>query len=516
MSKAKKSILHLSTPVKSKGDPKQYRLIQLENGLTALLVSAGNDNEPLAAASLTVRVGSFDEPPDALGLAHFLEHMVHMGSAKYPGESEFNDFLSANGGMRNANTSCEMTSYFFNVAETAFADALDRFAQMFESPSLQISSMQREREAMDSEFNIAKSSGLVGLESVLKLLIVESNSAGQFDFGNLKTLKEDINDNKLHCELINLHKKYSANKMYLAIQSGQTLDQLEQLVVDRFCSVKAGPEENQSLIPPGLNEIFKPEFYDKIYYIKSKTPLNALFLTWTFPPIQKHYKCSPFDYIAHIFFNDGEDGIRNYLRELHYATDVGLVMEVNAFSSNSRFALVRVYVDLTVLGYNNIDQVLKAVASYLLMMKETPMEEHRRLYQELKEKTELDFDFYKESSSLDNVSEFAANMLNFDQDDILRGNSVFQNFDDKTIGECIEGMNARNFNMTIITDIRDKFEHKEKYFETEYDFEDFPEKYEKIWREKERVAQFSLEKPNPFKATDFTIYVNEKESHVSI
>ena len=37
-----------------------------------------------AACSLTIGVGSFSDPPEVPGLAHFLEHMVFMGSKKYP------------------------------------------------------------------------------------------------------------------------------------------------------------------------------------------------------------------------------------------------------------------------------------------------------------------------------------------------------------------------------------------------------------------------------------------------
>lgn len=37
-----------------------------------------------AACALCVDVGSFSDPPEIPGLAHFLEHMVFMGSEKYP------------------------------------------------------------------------------------------------------------------------------------------------------------------------------------------------------------------------------------------------------------------------------------------------------------------------------------------------------------------------------------------------------------------------------------------------
>lgn len=109
----------LESPIKSEGDKKEYRVIQLANGLKALLIRKNDEgkheHEILAAANLMVGVGSFDEPPNIGGLAHFLEHMLFMGSEKYPEESSYNQFISANGGNDNAMTENEFTTYFFDV-----------------------------------------------------------------------------------------------------------------------------------------------------------------------------------------------------------------------------------------------------------------------------------------------------------------------------------------------------------------------------------------------------------------
>lgn len=38
------------------------------------------------------------------GLSHYLEHMLFMGSAKYPNENEYDDYLTKHGGSSNAFT----------------------------------------------------------------------------------------------------------------------------------------------------------------------------------------------------------------------------------------------------------------------------------------------------------------------------------------------------------------------------------------------------------------------------
>ena len=50
--------------------------------------------EKLAAAALSIGVGSFSDPRAVQGLAHFLEHMIFMGSKKYPTENEYDAYIS--------------------------------------------------------------------------------------------------------------------------------------------------------------------------------------------------------------------------------------------------------------------------------------------------------------------------------------------------------------------------------------------------------------------------------------
>ena len=114
---------------KSPIDKRSYRYFTLENDLKVLVIS--DPQTDLAAASLSVHVGQFHDPIDRQGLAHFLEHMLFLGTEKYPVEGEYKKFITANGGGTNASTSQEMTSYFFRIKNDALESGLDRFAQFF-------------------------------------------------------------------------------------------------------------------------------------------------------------------------------------------------------------------------------------------------------------------------------------------------------------------------------------------------------------------------------------------------
>lgn len=57
-------------PLKSPSDDREYRYIILANGIHALLVSDPETDK--GAAACDVHVGSTADPPNLLGLAHFL------------------------------------------------------------------------------------------------------------------------------------------------------------------------------------------------------------------------------------------------------------------------------------------------------------------------------------------------------------------------------------------------------------------------------------------------------------
>ncbi len=83
--------------LKPETDDRLYRHIRLPNGLDALLISDPSTEK--ASAALDVNVGHFCDHKDVSGLAHFLEHLLFMGTEKYPIENEYSEFLSAHGGF---------------------------------------------------------------------------------------------------------------------------------------------------------------------------------------------------------------------------------------------------------------------------------------------------------------------------------------------------------------------------------------------------------------------------------
>ena len=66
------------------------------------------------------------DPDNVPGLAHLCEHMLFLGTEKYPLENEYYKYLSEHGGSSNAHTSSEHTCYHFDIKPENLEGALDR------------------------------------------------------------------------------------------------------------------------------------------------------------------------------------------------------------------------------------------------------------------------------------------------------------------------------------------------------------------------------------------------------
>ena len=107
---------------------RQFEALTLENGMKILLIS--NPNTAVSGAAVSIETGSLEESNDLPGMAHFLEHLLFMGSEKYPDEDEFWNKISMYQGSANAFTANSYTGYVFTIGNDRFKEMVDVFAQV--------------------------------------------------------------------------------------------------------------------------------------------------------------------------------------------------------------------------------------------------------------------------------------------------------------------------------------------------------------------------------------------------
>jgi predicted Zn-dependent peptidase len=106
--------------------------LRLANGLTLIGVQLPHLHS--AAVQFLVRAGSRFEEGEAVGLSHFVEHMIYRGSTRFPSAYALNRAIERLGGSLYAETSRELTSYLIEAPPESVGGLLDILADAVTHP----------------------------------------------------------------------------------------------------------------------------------------------------------------------------------------------------------------------------------------------------------------------------------------------------------------------------------------------------------------------------------------------
>merc|ERR1719348_2171860 len=560
VSKAKMSkVKILATPEKSENDKKEYRVIELENGLKCLLIADlayplekldeeeaeeeldGSDEEgeeeesdegegesdgesdddeggggpiggsakatglKMAAAGLSVHMGSFSDPEDIPGLAHFLEHMVFMGSKKYPDENGFDSFIAKHGGYDNASTDTETTVFYFESPRRYFQEGLDRFAQFFIAPLMKQDAMEREREAVDSEYQMALPSDDNRILQIFGGLAKSGHPMAKFMWGNLVSLSpQGMTDTEVHGKLHKFWSRhYTAQAMCLTVQSQHSLDSMQEWVVDTFSEVPNNGLEREDF--SSLTDPFDTAEFAKLYHVIPVENEYKIDLTWALPPTYHLYKVKPLHYIAWILGHEGKGSLISLLRKKVWGLSLTAGNAGDGFEYNSTYSMFPINITLTKEGYDNIDKVVQAVFGYLeMMMKEGP---NPRIYKEIQKIEDLDFAFREEKQPSENVENLCENMQFFPPERYLDGDDLLFTFDPAIISEFISGLSRDKVNIFLRSKEipANQLDQTEPWFGTPFSCSSIPCSWTDPTKSSEFSFEFHLPEPNQFIAEDTSL-----------
>ena len=134
--------------ISSENDSRQYRAITLHNSIQVTLIRDVESSSYGCAAN--VQVGTFSDGPTP-GLAHFIEHLLFMGSKRFPDMRYFDEVISGGGGMTSAYTDLEVTNYWFKVSSKLF-HATEVLANFFIDGLISEIAIEAEIEAVESKY----------------------------------------------------------------------------------------------------------------------------------------------------------------------------------------------------------------------------------------------------------------------------------------------------------------------------------------------------------------------------
>ncbi|CAL8284270.1 unnamed protein product [Lota lota] len=466
----------------------------------------GKPSEKQSAAALCVGVGSFSDPNNLPGLAHFLEHMVFMGSEKYPTENGFDAFLNKHGGSDNASTDCERTVFQFDVPRKRFREALDRWAQFFICPLMIRDAVDREVEAVDSEYQLAKPSDSHRKEMLFGSLAKPGHPMGKFGWGNAQSLKQEPKEKHINVykELRAFWKRYySAHYMTLAVQSIEKLDTLEEWVREIFSKVPNNVQPKPDF--SHLQDPFDTPAFNKLYRVVPVRKVHALTITWALPPQEKHYRVKPLHYISWLIGHEGAGSILSLLRKKCWALDLFGGNSETGFDQNATYSIFSISITLTDEGYQNFYQVVHLVFQYLNMLQTLGPEQ--RIYEEIQKIEANEFHYQEQTDPIEFVEDMCENMQLFPKEDLLTGDQLMFEFKPEVSLAALSLLTPDRANLMLLSPEHEGLcSLREKWFGTHYSEEDILQEWRDRWAGPlEPNQDLHLPVPNHFIATDFTL-----------
>ena len=343
-------------------DQSAYRRFVLPNGMKVLLLSDPKLN--VASASVAVGVGSLADPPQRQGLAHYLEHMLFLGTEKYPSVEEFSEYLERNGGSNNAYTARDRTNYHLDVRPEAFEGALDRFAQFFIAPKFTPEFNAREVNAVNAEFQKNLENDDWRENALRNNAYREGHPARGFSTGSAETLKGTTRE-----ELLDFHRRYySANRMTLALTAPMGLEQLEAWARAYFAAV---PDNRRpELTYPA--DYLPPKAALRILRMEPIKDLRRMTLSFSLPDLRPLAGSKPAELIAFVLGHEGAGSLLSALKAEGLATG----LSASADAETHDYGSFELAVSLTPQGLAQYERVLSMVFAGIDLLQRSGIPRH--------------------------------------------------------------------------------------------------------------------------------------------
>ncbi len=423
----------LQPPQKHPLDKSQYRRLILENQMKVLLVSDPSFNKSAVAAQ--VGVGSMADPPQRQGLAHFLEHMLFLGTEKYPEVDAYMNYISENGGYRNAGTGLDYTTYYFEINHNAFKGGLDQLSQFFIAPLFTTEYTERELNAVHSEHQKNLENDARRRWQVQRTLYRDDHPLHGFSTGNLETLAETQRE-----ELLAFHNThYSANRISLVLLGKAPLDSLEAWSQQYFSLVK-----NHALPPLkyASNYLDRKATF-RLITVEPIKDLRSLEIEFPLPPTISHFASKPTRLLGSLIGHEGAGSLLSLLKQEGLATRLG----AGAQNVAANIAAFSINIELTPLGLERYHDVVRLSLAYIAMLKEQDYPSY--YFKEMATKAQLDEIYTNRGEGWGYATSLARKMQYYPLDIIERIPYLYTKEDPAAFAYFLSYLQADNMLVTI-------------------------------------------------------------------
>ncbi len=482
----------------SPADAREYATMQLDNGITVMLVSDPSVDK--SAAALSVGVGLLHDPMTQQGMAHYLEHMLFMGTEKYPEPSGYSEFMSQNGGSSNAYTWLDITNYMFEINNEAFDQALDRFSDFFKTPKLYPEYTDKEKNAVNAEWSMRREMDFFGMFK-LNRSMMGSHPANRFLIGNLETLS-DKEESKLHPETVAFYNQfYSGNIMKVALVSQLPIEQMKQLAEKHFSAIA-----NKNIEKPNVTATidFAELGRKRIHYVPNQD-VKQLIIDFTIENNVDDYRTKPNRFISYLLGSE-MPGTAAY--ELKKA---GLISSLSAGVSPDmygNYGQLSVQIDLTDAGMQQREKIVAVVMNYIDLIKQLGVDE--KYFDEIKTSLANQFRFLEKGNSFGYVSNLADELQSYDANEVIAAPYLYQKFDASSIKKVLDQLTPERLRIWYISK-QEPHNQSMHFYDGKYQIDSISEEEVASWSQPKQMA-LNLPQVNTLLPKSFDIKQQDNSS----
>ncbi|MDP4536419.1 insulinase family protein [Alkalimonas collagenimarina] len=484
----------------SPNDSNHYHYLILDNGLPVLLVQQKDAEK--SAAALCIRAGHFDDPEHRQGLAHFTEHMLFLGSRKYPVAGSFQHFINHHGGSHNAWTGTEHSTFFLDIEHSHFAEAIERFADMFQQPLFADSYIDKERQSIEAEFTLKLKDDGRRIYQVHKETVNPKHPFAKFSVGNLQTLA-DGQEETLRQSLMDFFQRYYiANQMTLVLVSPLGVSEQEQIVQQHFALLPAGECNRDWHHQP----LYLPNHLAVELNVQPHKAMHKLVMTFALPGIQHWYPFKLVSFIAHMLGDEGPGSLHFYLKAQGWINQLSAGGGVDG----SNFKDFSISCELTQQGLANRQHIIRTVFSYLAMLKQQPFPAN--LYEERQQLLQWSFLYQEPSTPEQTASELAVNMQHYPVEDIIFGDYRMETPPDHLYRQVLAYFQPENMRLMLISP-EVATNQTARWYHTPYAIKPIPTEQLKQWAEAPLLEALHLPPANPYLVNELTLLTADDTQH---
>jgi len=404
----------MNTIEKSVNDNRIYKWFELKNKLKVIIIKDNNNTN--CGALLNVHVGGIHDTLP--GTAHFLEHLLFMGSKKYPDVTNFFDNISKTGGFANAMTSDTDTTYYFSCDSSKFLDILDMFADFFVEPLLRKDQIDKEINAVASESKKNLLSDTWISIEMIKKCIFDDYPINHYTCGTKKLL--DVENNYILIKEF-FDKYYSANIMNLILYINDkfTDDKIIDFLDNTFGMIK----NNNVIINNTYGNIIKPNQCIKYLQIKN---INKLIIVTELPVKHTNLLDNPMVILEWILVNRTKNSLYDILNKKKYIINIIFDTLFNYDDYN----IIIIEFELTEIGYKNYDEIIQIYFQYINSIKKTQVTHLEKIYKDILKINKNNYEYPNNKDIIDTMTHINTILHNkVSPDNLLNYLVKYESFD---------------------------------------------------------------------------------------